>query len=161
LTFTATVVKHSPLLNHFARKSLLTMNSQSQKLPDWRDHQIDVWYRSLMNSLPDDLALQLDRNGDRPLSVENPKTHRLYYIVAAEEYGPIQQPLDDPSPRVKWTDERSTRRFQLIDKQITISLSSEEIRELDFLEQQMDVYLRRPVRGRANPASEGRVKIGH
>ena len=47
----------------------------------------------MIAKLSDELALELDRSGDRPLSVEHPQTHKRYVIVSADEYAPARQPL--------------------------------------------------------------------
>ena len=40
----------------------------------------------MIAKLSHELALELDRGGDRPLSVEHPRTHKRFVIVSADEY---------------------------------------------------------------------------
>jgi hypothetical protein len=87
------------------------------------------------------LALELDRVGDRPLSVEHPRTHRRYVIVPAD--GDI---WDHQVPRLsvrcdEWTEAKNARRFALIDKEISGQLTLAEAEELAQLQREMDDFL--------------------
>ena len=93
--------------------------------------------------LPDELALELDRNGDRPLTVEDPRTHKLYVIVSAKEYGSNVQPPSHAPSQTAWNSEKNARRFALIDQEIGGTLTPAEANELAALQQEMDDYLRR------------------
>lgn len=92
--------------------------------------------------LSQELAHEIERTG-APLSVEDPRTHKLYMIVAADEY---QAPARDPKPAVVrsgWTDAKNSRRFALIDKEIAGTLTGAESQELADLQREVDDYLDR------------------
>ena len=92
----------------------------------------------MIAKLSSDLLLELDRLGNRPLAVEDPRTHRRYWLVP-----------DEPNARRKsagnddWSDAKNALRFELIDKEIAGTLTAAESSELTSLQAQMDDYLRR------------------
>ena len=93
--------------------------------------------------LSNELARELDRNGNRPLSVEDPRTHKLYVIVAEEEFGSKPQPPSHAAPQTDWTEQMNARRFALIDREFAGTLTPAEAEELAGLQQQIDKYLDR------------------
>ncbi|NLX96460.1 MAG: hypothetical protein GXY83_09815 [Rhodopirellula sp.] len=93
--------------------------------------------------LSDELALELDRSGALPLSVEHPRTHKRYLIVPADEYAPGSQFAPSPDRPDDWTEEKNARRFALIDKEIAGRLTPAEAAELSLLEREMDLFLQR------------------
>lgn len=95
----------------------------------------------MIAKLPEELAQELDRNANRPLSVEDPRTHKLYVIVSAEEYGPAHQSVTYKG--ADWTEQMNARRFALIDKEFAGTLTPAEAEELAGLQQQIDEYLDR------------------
>ncbi len=66
--------------------------------------------------LSNELALELDRSGGLPLSVEHSRTHKRYLIVPADEYAPGSQSAGSSDRPHDWTEEKNARRFALIDK---------------------------------------------
>jgi hypothetical protein len=92
--------------------------------------------------LSDELVLELERAGDKPLRVENPRNHKLYVIVAEDRF-PNGQPEESPPPASDWTEAKNARRFALIDKEIAGTISAEESVELRRLQLEVDDYLRR------------------
>jgi len=92
----------------------------------------------MIAKLSNDLLLELDRRGDRPLAVEDPRNNRLYWLVADEQSA--RQVLDDSD---EWSDKKNARRFTLIDKEIDGSLTPAESVELNRLQAQIDDFLRR------------------
>ena len=92
----------------------------------------------MIAKLSNDLLLELDRLGNRPLAVEDSRTHRRYWLVADEQSA--QRNLADTD---EWSDVKNARRFELIDKEIAGTLNSAESSELNSLQSQMDNYLRR------------------
>jgi hypothetical protein len=97
----------------------------------------------MIAKLSDELALELDRNGNRPLSVEDPRTHKLYVIVAEEDFGSNSQPPSHAPSQTAWNSDKNARRFALIDKEIAGTITQAETKELATLQQEMDDYLRR------------------
>jgi hypothetical protein len=90
--------------------------------------------------LSQELAYEIERTG-APLSVEDPRTHKLYMIVAMDEYeAPARQP-EPAAIRSNWTDAKNARRFALIDKEIAGTLTDAESQELASLQQEVDEYL--------------------
>lgn len=93
--------------------------------------------------LSEDLVQELERAGDQPLRVENPRNHKLYLIIAEERF-----PLGDSEGGTtnghgEWTEAKNSRRFELIDREITGTLSAAEAIELRTLQHEIDDYLRR------------------
>lgn len=92
----------------------------------------------MIAKLSNDLLSELDRWGDRPLAVEDPRTHRRYWLVADEQ---------NVSPSLagsgEWSDKKNARRFALIDKEIDGTLTPTESAELNSLQAQIDDFLRR------------------
>jgi hypothetical protein len=97
----------------------------------------------MIAKLPDELALELDRGGDRPLSVEHPRTHRRYVIVPADDDVPCSPGPGSSSRSGEWTESKNVRRFALIDKEIAGQLKPAEAEELAQLECEMDDFLQR------------------
>ena len=93
-------------------------------------------------SLSDELVIELERAGEQPLRVENPRNHRQYFIIPEEMY-PLGSSEVVFAENGEWTDEKNARRFALIDKEIAGTLATEEVRELHNLQHQIDDYLRR------------------
>jgi hypothetical protein len=93
--------------------------------------------------LSPELALEMDRNGNRPLSVEDPRTHKLYVIVAEEEFASKPRSPSNGTSQQAWTPEKNARRFALIDKQFDGTLTATEAEELEGLQQEVDEYLDR------------------
>ena len=92
--------------------------------------------------LSDDLVLELERVGDEPLPVENPRNHKLYLIIAADRF-PNGKAEAMTAADNNWTEEQNARRFVLIDKDIDGTISPSEAAELDRLQHDVDNYLRR------------------
>lgn len=92
--------------------------------------------------LSDELVMELERAGDQPLPVENPRNHRRYLIIAEELY-PDRQRVTPPTAKGEWTQEKNARRFVLIDKEIDGTLTVDEAVELNSLQHEIDDYLRR------------------
>ena len=92
----------------------------------------------MIAKLSNDLLLELDRLGNRPLAVEDSRTHRRYWLVADEQSA--QRNLADTD---EWSDVKNARRFELIDKEIAGMLTAAESSELASLQTQIDDYLRR------------------
>ena len=92
----------------------------------------------MIAKLSNDLLSELDRWGDRPLAVEDPRTHRRYWLVADEQNARQSLASSD-----EWTDEKNARRFALIDKEIEGTLTPAESAELNSLQAQIDDFLRR------------------
>ena len=93
--------------------------------------------------LPDDLISELERAGDEPLRVENPRNHKLYVIIAEDRLLNGAKGATPSGSNGDWTEDRNARRFALIDKQIAGAISTDEAAELQQLQQQIDEYLRR------------------
>ena len=72
--------------------------------------------------LSDELVDALERTGDQPLRVENPRNHRLYVIVPEERFAPAPS----AGSNGEWTEAKSARRFALIDKEIDGTLDPQE-----------------------------------
>jgi hypothetical protein len=95
--------------------------------------------------LSEDLVSELERNGDQPLAVENPRTNRLYVLVAMDKY------ICSPSPtgerpvaaEITWNEEYNARRFALIQKESAAELTPDESLELAALQSAADEHLRR------------------
>lgn len=89
--------------------------------------------------LSDELVEELERAGDQPLRVENPRNHKEYVIIAVER-------LKSGSPQANangaWTEAKNARRFQLIDKEIAGNISPAEAEELARLSREIDDFLR-------------------
>ena len=92
--------------------------------------------------LSKELAREIERTG-APLSVEDPRTHKLYMIVYADEYeSPAQQP-ESATAQSGWTEVKNARRFALVDKEIAGTLTPAESKELANLQREVDDYLDR------------------
>ena len=92
--------------------------------------------------LSKELAREIERTG-APLSVEDPRTHKLYMIVSADDYvEPARQP-QSATAESGWTEVKNARRFALIDKEIAGTLTSAESEELANLQLEVDDYLDR------------------
>jgi len=93
--------------------------------------------------LSDELVRELELVGDRPLQVVNPRYDRRYLIIAEDRLivGGIEGPQNAGDS--DWTEEKNTRRFELIDLEIAGTLSTEGVIELRRLEREVDEYLRR------------------
>jgi hypothetical protein len=89
--------------------------------------------------LSDELVEELELAGDQPLRVENPRNHKQYVIIAVER-------LSTGSPQANangaWTEAKNARRFELIDKEIAGTLSTNEAEELGRLSREIDDFLR-------------------
>ncbi len=97
----------------------------------------------MTKKVSDELALELDRGGDRPLSVEHPRTHRRYVIVPANDDVSDRQAARPSDPCDDWTEAKNARRFALIDKEIAEQLTPAEADELARLQREMDDFLQR------------------
>jgi hypothetical protein len=97
----------------------------------------------MIAKLSDELALELDRSGDLPLSVEHPRTHKRYVIVSADTFVPGSQLAPSSDQPHDWTEEKNGRRFALIDKEIAGQLMPAEVAELALLQHEMDLFLQR------------------
>ncbi|HPM84468.1 MAG TPA: hypothetical protein PLF81_27370 [Candidatus Anammoximicrobium sp.] len=97
----------------------------------------------MIAKLSDELALELDRRGDRPLSVEHPRTHRRYVIVPANDDASGGQAARPSARFEEWTEAKNARRFALIDKEIAGQLTFAEADELAQLQREMDDFLQR------------------
>lgn len=95
----------------------------------------------MIAKLSDELALELDRSGDLPLSVEHPRTHKRYVIVSVDECAPGSQIARFSDRPHDWTEEKNARRFALIDKEIAGQLTPAEMTELSLLQREMDLFL--------------------
>jgi hypothetical protein len=97
----------------------------------------------MIAKLSDELALELDRSGNRPLSVEHPRTHKRYVIVSADECAPGSQVPRSSDRSHDWSEEKNARRFALIDREIAGQLTPAEVAELSLLQHEMDLFLQR------------------
>jgi len=97
----------------------------------------------MIAKLSDELALELDRRGDRPLAVEHPRTHRRYVIVPANDDASGGQAARPSARFEEWTEAKNARRFALIDKEIAGQLTFAEAAELAQLQREMDDFLQR------------------
>lgn len=97
----------------------------------------------MIAKLSDELALELDCRGDRPLSVEHPRTHRRYVIVPANDDASGGQAARPSGRFEEWTEAKNARRFALIDKEIAGQLTFAEADELAQLQREMDDFLQR------------------
>lgn len=95
-----------------------------------------------MRTLSQDLVAELDRAGNQPVTVEHPRTHRLYVIVAADQLPPESRAPAPPAGQ-EWTEAMNAQRFSLIDKKIDGTISPVENSELNELQQRADAYLDR------------------
>jgi len=89
--------------------------------------------------LSDELVEELERVGDQPLRVENPRNRKLYVIIALERV----TAWPPTGANGDWTGAKNARRFALIDKEIAGTLGLEEAEELAHLSREIDDYLRR------------------
>ncbi|WP_254512735.1 hypothetical protein [Anatilimnocola floriformis] len=89
--------------------------------------------------LSDELSQELERNGNIPLRVENPRNHKVYVIVAEEQFATVPGTASNGT----WDEAKNARRFALIDKDIAGTISANEQRELQQLQHEIDEYLRR------------------
>ena len=96
----------------------------------------------MIAKLSHELALELDRGGDRPLSVEHPRTHKRFVIVSADEYASGGKVASSSGRSHEWTEEKNARRFALIDNEIAGQLTPAEAGELAILQREMDEFLR-------------------
>jgi hypothetical protein len=105
---------------------------------------------------PEQVA-ELERSGDVPFVVENPRTRQGYVLVPSEAY--VQaQPLfeaiigqtraslsssgqDQPDP-VEWNDGKNARRCALIDKKHDVGLLPDEETELNRLQAELAAHQR-------------------
>ena len=97
----------------------------------------------MIAKLSDELVRELDRNGSRPLSVEDPRSHKLYVIVSADDYRPVSQSSSVTPAKSDWTEKKNARRFALIDKEFAGTLTPAEAEELGTLQREADEYLDR------------------
>lgn len=114
----------------------------------------------MIAKLSDDLVAELERAGDEPLRVENPRNHKLYVIIAEDRLANGEKRLGGG----EWTDGMNSRRFELVDKQIEGTISPVELVELEQLQQQLDDYLRRvaplPVKAARELHDQLRLSLG-
>ena len=96
----------------------------------------------MIAKLSEDLILELDRNGHRPLAVEDPRTHRRYVLMALDENESAEGPTTTADMGGEWSESKNVRRFALIDQEIAGSLTPLESIELTRLQLEMDAYLR-------------------
>lgn len=100
----------------------------------------------MIASISEEQARELDRYGDRPLPLEDPRNHRLYLLVAADKFAVLPQ---SPSAAAsdgrdeEWNNEKNSRRFALIEREIAGTILPDEIVELARLQQQLDAHLNR------------------
>lgn len=95
----------------------------------------------MLAKLSDDLVQELERIGDEPLFAENPRNHKLYIIIAKDRFPEGKNEESPPVGTSNWTEEKNSRRFTLIDKDIAGTLSSTETVELQRLQREIDEYL--------------------
>jgi hypothetical protein len=89
-----------------------------------------------------ELADELARNGNRPLTVEDPRTHRQYLIIPANKStSPQNIPAENGTEG--WNQDKNARRFALIDKDIAGTITGEEVVELAKLQQEISAFLSR------------------
>lgn len=93
-------------------------------------------------SLSIELADELVRNGNRPLTVEDPRTHRQYVIIPANDSTlPLNASAENGT--LGWNQDKNARRFALIDKDIAGTITGEEAVELAKLQQEISTFLSR------------------
>jgi hypothetical protein len=92
--------------------------------------------------LSKELAREIERTG-APLSVEDPRTHKLYVIVSADEYKEPARQARPTAKRSGWNEAKNARRFALIDKEIAGTITPAETDELANLQREVDDYLDR------------------
>ncbi|MGI8978959.1 MAG: hypothetical protein ACR2FY_07020 [Pirellulaceae bacterium] len=91
--------------------------------------------------LSNELSEELARNGNRPLAVKDPRTHRMYVIMPADDSSESETVLDQEGS--DWTEAKNARRFALIDKDVTGTISPTEAIELARLQEEVDHFLAR------------------
>jgi hypothetical protein len=98
----------------------------------------------MVAKLSDDLVGELERNGDQPLAVENPRTKKLYVLVAMDEFVDSRAPpkVKSSAEAIEWNEELNSLRFALIRKESAGGLAPGEALELAKLQQAADSYLR-------------------
>jgi len=97
----------------------------------------------MIAKLSDDIASELERNGDRPLAVENPRTNKLYVLLPMDRYGrPVETPVEG-RPNDAWDESKNARRVELIRRDVLGQLANWEIEELKELQAEIDAHLER------------------
>jgi hypothetical protein len=95
----------------------------------------------------DDLLRELDRAQGGPVEFVDPRNHARYVMIPQETYQRVQPLLTPAKPingdSVEWNQEKNSRRWALVDKEIAGTLSVEEAIELESLQQQMLAYRQR------------------
>jgi hypothetical protein len=91
--------------------------------------------------LPADLLRALEQAGDRPLTVEDPQTKRVFVVADARRYEVVRRPDSENS----WTDQKNERRCALIHKQFTAGISQAEDDELAQLQEELSAYRKQTV----------------
>src|SRR5262245_7244334 len=95
--------------------------------------------------LPPELIRELEKSGDRPLSVENPATKRVYVLVDTECFDVIPRHPKSPSANGSWTEAKNDRRCELIRKKFSTGIDQTDGEELSRLQEEISAYRARTV----------------
>lgn len=94
----------------------------------------------MIAKLPIELAEELERAGDEPLSVEDPRSKRMYAIVDVERFHVVRRKPSEAMGPSSWTDQKNERRCALIREKFSRGIDAEESRELDGLQEELSAY---------------------
>jgi len=90
----------------------------------------------------------LDKHGGQPIVVIDPDRQQRFVLIADTDYR-VRDLVGDPNG--EWTDEKETRRRDLIDKDIAGTITDDERAELAILDRQgnehYDRIAPRPIEG--------------
>lgn len=102
--------------------------------------------------LPTELLDRLDQGG-QPVCVEDPRSHEEYILVPRKEYELLRDRTSKstrqlPSLKIgadgeEWSEAMNARRFVLVHREIEGTLTSEEVVELQHLQDQMLAFRRK------------------
>lgn len=94
----------------------------------------------MIAQLTPELVREVERAGDQPLPVEDPRTKRVYVLVDTDLYDVVRRSPEPSSDATSWTESKNERRCNLIRKKFSQGINAEEARELNELQDELSAF---------------------
>jgi len=96
----------------------------------------------------DEILRELDQTPNGPVEFEDFRTQTRYVVIARDDYERMRPPPSHGSqkaamPPEDWSEDKNSRRYDLIDKKIAETLTAAEAEELEVLQAEMLRYRQR------------------